>query len=138
MAEVRREFDRKQVCKDHVVDKPFLRSVRYLNQEIVATHQSRLEFFVQVIEKRQGEIISIFRFFVDINLPTKRSIAMTSITKKQGDMAMKMKVDSSVADGKEVSLGGGRKPLKVKLNQSSSTADKKQVRIGGGRSPLRR
>jgi len=63
---------------------------------------------------------------------------MTSITKKQGDMAMKMKVDSSVADGKEVSLGGGRKPLKVKLNQSSSTADKKQVRIGGGRSPLRR
>jgi hypothetical protein len=138
MAEVRRELDRKQVCTDHVVDKPFLRSVRYLNQEIVATHQSRLEFFVQVIEKRQGEIISIFRFFVDINLPTKRSIAMTSITKKQGDMAMKMKVDSSVADGKEVSLGGGRKPLKVKLNQSSSTADKKQVRIGGGRSPLRR
>jgi len=138
MAGVRRELDRKQVCTDHVVDKPFLRSVRYLNQEIVATHQSRLEFFVQVIEKRQGEIISIFRFFVDINLPTKRSIAMTSITKKQGDMAMKMKVDSSVADGKEVSLGGGRKPLKVKLNQSSSTADKKQVRIGGGRSPLRR
>ena len=138
MAAVRRELDRKQVCTDHVVDKPFLRSVRYLNQEIVATHQSRLEFFVQVIEKRQGEIISIFRFFVDINLPTKRSIAMTSITKKQGDMAMKMKVDSSVADGKEVSLGGGRKPLKVKLNQSSSTADKKQVRIGGGRSPLRR
>lgn len=138
MAEVRRELDRKQVCTDHVVDKPFLRSVRYLNQEIVATHQSRLEFFVQVIEKRQGEIISIFRFFVDINLPTKRSIAMTSITKKQGDMAMKMKVDSSVADGKEVSLGGGRKPLNVKLNQSRSTVDKKQVRIGGGRSPLRR
>lgn len=63
---------------------------------------------------------------------------MTSITKKQGDMAMKMKVDSSVADGKEVSLGGGRKPLNVKLNQSRSTVDKKQVRIGGGRSPLRR
>ena len=71
MAAVRRELDRKQVCIDHAVDKPFLRSVRYLNQEIVATHQSRLEFFVQVIEKRQGEIISIFRFFVDTNLPTK-------------------------------------------------------------------
>lgn len=63
---------------------------------------------------------------------------MTSITKKQGDIDFKMKVDSSVADGKNVSLGGGRKPLNVKLAQSRSTADKKQVRIGGGRSPLRR
>ena len=63
---------------------------------------------------------------------------MTSITKKQGDIAFKMKVDSSVVDGKNVSLGGGRRPLKVKLGQSRSTADKKQVRIGGGRAPLRR
>ncbi len=62
---------------------------------------------------------------------------MTSITKKQGDIAIKMKVDSSVVDGKNVSLGGGRKPLNVKLDQSKSTADTKQVRIGGGRAPLR-
>lgn len=61
---------------------------------------------------------------------------MTDVTKKQGEF--KMKIDSSVADGKEVSLGGGKKPMNVKLNQSRSTADKKQVRIGGGRSPMRR
>ena len=34
--------------------------MRYMNQEIAATHISKLEFFVQVIEKRQGKIIPIF------------------------------------------------------------------------------
>ena len=40
MAGVRRELDRKQVSKDYDFEKPFLRSVRYMNQEIVATHQT--------------------------------------------------------------------------------------------------
>ncbi len=62
---------------------------------------------------------------------------MTSKTKKQSNFAIKMKVDSSVVDGKNVSLGGGKKPFDVKLVQSKSTADPKQVRIGGGRAPLR-
>ena len=59
------------------------------------------------------------------------------MTKKQDEISIKMKADSSVVDGKNVTLGGGRKPLKVKLEQSRSTADTKQVRIGGGRAPLR-
>ena len=63
---------------------------------------------------------------------------MTSVKMKRGNIAMKMKVDSSVADAKNVCLGGGKKPLKVKLGQSKATVDSKQVSIGGGRAPLKR
>lgn len=63
-----RDLNRKQVYRDHVFDKPFLRSVK---PETAATHQTRLEFFAQEIEKRQEKIASIFIFFVDTNLPTK-------------------------------------------------------------------
>ncbi len=38
MAVTRRELDRKQVSKDYFFDKLFLRSIRYMNQEIAATH----------------------------------------------------------------------------------------------------
>ena len=47
----------------NAVFSPFLRSIRFMNQEIVVTHISKLEFFVQVIEKRQGKIIPIFIIF---------------------------------------------------------------------------
>ena len=63
MAVTRRELDRKQVSKDYFFDKLFLRSIRYMNQEIAATHILKLVFFVQVIEKLQGKIIPIFIIF---------------------------------------------------------------------------
>lgn len=55
MAGVRRELDRKQVSKDYEFDKPFLRSVRDLNQEIVATHQSKFGVFRAGSRETPGE-----------------------------------------------------------------------------------
>ena len=55
MAGVRRDLDRKQVSRDHVFCKPFLRSVRYLNQDRAATHQTELEFFEQLNRETPGE-----------------------------------------------------------------------------------
>lgn len=61
---------------------------------------------------------------------------MTSTSKKPGEFVIKAKADPRVADHKQASLGGGKKPLKVKLDQSRDTLDAKQVRLGGGKKPF--
>ena len=63
---------------------------------------------------------------------------MTSAIKKPGEFTIKLNVESSVVDRKNVSLGGAKKPLKVKLNPAKSTVDKKQVRLGGAKAPVKK
>ncbi|MGD2173559.1 MAG: hypothetical protein PVJ78_12415 [Gammaproteobacteria bacterium] len=67
----------------------------------------------------------------------RRHLNMTNVTGKSSDFAIKLKADPGMADRKNVSLGGAKKPLRVKLDPCKRTADDKQVRLGGAKRPLK-